>query len=218
MLKKIIIFLIIVCACSTVYAPPSKRVTIRISSISNVAFIHQNKDIICHADEKESIDFKLVVVVGRDRKTDNPVSVSALPHGAICSNNTFHWVPNENQSGIYEITFSARLPRSKVDQKVIISISNNMLRMRVGETYREFLKAYDPDGDMIRIIFVGPPRGFFTCALMPEERSVSWTPSSDQIGVHEFTILAIDMPKDGGEFIHIIEKQDVRHMSITVDP
>ena len=47
---------------------------------------------------------------------------------------------------------------------------------------------------------------------------MAWTPTIHQVGIHDFTIIAIDYPRDSsGELIQEIQKRDTRYMRIVVE-
>jgi hypothetical protein len=218
MFKKflILLFFFVFLSSPAFAPPPTKKPTIRVDSI-NSTLVEQGKSIICYADEEETISFKLSIVIRGSVDNSIPIKASALPAGSTYVNNIFRWIPNENQSGDYEINFSAKARRAKLKQKVNISVSNNILSIQFRDTYTKVFKAVDPDGDVVKIMVVGPPEGS-TVSSSSDQRTFTWTPTINQIGIHKFTIIAIDMPKDeNGNLIQIIQKSDVRYMKITVN-
>jgi hypothetical protein len=217
MFKKflILLFFFVFLSSPAFAPPPNKKPSMRVDPI-NGALLVQGKSIICYADEEETIDFKISIVVQGSVDDSISVTTSPLPAGSTYVNNIFSWTPNENQSGDYEINFSAKVRRAKLKQKVNISVSNNIFSIQFRDTYAKVFKAVDPDGDVVKIMVVGPPEGS-TVSSSTDQRTFTWTPTINQIGIHKFTIIAIDMPKDeNGNLIQIIQKSDVRYMKITV--
>jgi hypothetical protein len=206
-------FIAVAVLASVSYAPPpSQKINILISPIDKTVLLaEKNKNIVSHIDEEELISFKVVTNI-----SDVFVTTSSLPQGSTFIDGVFKWTPNKDQSGAYEVLFSAKYRNSKDRQKVIIYVFDNILDIKVGQTYNKVLNVYDPDGDSVRIMLVSPPVGLTVQNNGPGSGLISWTPISSQKGVHEFMVVAIDLPQVDGGLVHVIQKQDVRNMRITV--
>lgn len=221
MFKKFIVFCISMILVGVVYAPPPKKVKVEITPIGDTVLLKRKKDLEVNADEEEKVNFKARGVVDNGA-WEIPALPDTLPIGSNYDHLTgiFEWTPTKEQSGSYSIIFKSRIYGGKESKrKVKILVFNNIFTMRVGETWNQKFKAIDPDKDFVVIMIIMPPRNIQVKAKRPNERSLTWTPTISQVGIHEFPITAVDFPKDeNGTVIQILQKKDIRQMKITVEP
>jgi len=218
MIKKFIIFCAFMILGGIAYAPPLMKVEVRVYSIGETVLLEKpNKDIEIHVDEEEQISFKVKGIINNVREI--AAMTRSIPSGSSYDvlSGVFTWTPTEDQSGQYNLIFTSRTYTSLDTQKIIILVSDNIVKMKVGEIWEQHFKAIDPDGDMVRIVVIRPPRGILFQRRRANERYLRWVPTISQVGIHNFSIIAIDFPRDeNGNFIRIIQKQDIRYMRIIV--
>ncbi|MBN1816840.1 MAG: SBBP repeat-containing protein [Sedimentisphaerales bacterium] len=130
---------------------------------------------------------------------DNPISYSAspLPRRAQFQSGTFTWIPDYDQAGIYEITFSATDGDLWDSETITISVLNTNRPPQVdeianrtifeNETVSFMVSASDRDADPLDYQAENLPAG----ALF-EEQLFAWTPGFDQAGEYLITFVADD--------------------------
>jgi hypothetical protein len=146
-------------------------------------------------NENEPLSFS---ISASDSDNDSiTYSASGLPSGATFSGQDFNWTPTFDQAGSYQVTFTASDGQDQDSETITITVANvnrapvmsDLGDQSVDEsnTLAFSVSANDPDGDAITYSATGLPSGAtFT------DSSFSWTPTTDQVGTYDLTIIASD--------------------------
>ncbi|MHC4517824.1 MAG: putative Ig domain-containing protein [Planctomycetota bacterium] len=160
------------------------------NGVPNLAAI-DNKSV----NENESLSFS---ISASDPEND-PITYSAtgLPSGASLSGQNFLWTPAYDQAGTYQVTFTASDGQDQDTQAITITVVNvnrAPVLSSVGDQSVDeaspmtfSVSASDPDGDTITYSASGLPTGASFA-----DGTFNWTPTSEQVGSFELTIVASD--------------------------
>ena len=142
------------------------------------------------------LSFDLSVI--DDDEDDVTFSVSGQPEGAVLSGSTFSWTPGFDQSGTYDVTFTADDGQGDTDSETItitVGDANRAPELSAigdqivgeAETLNLTLAATDPDEDEVSFSVTEAPAG-----ASLTDASFVWTPSFDQSGSYTLTFTATD--------------------------
>jgi len=147
-------------------------------------------------------------------------STSELPAGATLVDNgngqaDFHWVPADNQAGVYHITFTVKDGELSDSKNVAITVSRvnrppefSLIGDKTvdeGKLLEFNLSAEDPNNDTLTYSASNlPPGAFFS----PKKRLFSWLPNYDQQGEYTARFKVTDGFLEDVEEIKIIVNDD----------
>ncbi|MBI4650916.1 tandem-95 repeat protein, partial [Candidatus Desantisbacteria bacterium] len=127
------------------------------------------------------------------------ITVSGLPDKAVFdTTNTFKWIPDYNQSGIYTLIFNVS-DGILNNTKIVNMIVNNTNRAPVLEVIGDKIinenqmleftvTAIDPDGDNLKFTVGGLPDG----AIFDSTNTFKWLPVYNQAGIYIVTFIVTD--------------------------
>ena len=135
-------------------------------------------------------------------------TASALPTGATFSTGSFGWTPQYEQSGSYNVTFTAT-DGTETDSETITITVGNVNRPPVLEAIGSqsidessllsfSLSATDADGDSITYSAATLPTGSAFAS-----QTFTWTPGYEQAATHEVTFTASDGAAEDSEAVAI---------------
>lgn len=160
--------------------------------------------------ENESLTFSISATDAENSPDALTYSASGLPSGATFSGHSFSWTPGYDQAGSHEITFVVSDGLAQNSETITVSVANvNRPPALTGISDRSVdensmlaftISASDPDGGSLTYSASPMPAGANFSG-----QSFTWTPTSDQVGVHQITFIASD-----GEL------QDSQTISVTV--
>ncbi|MHC4500354.1 MAG: LamG domain-containing protein, partial [Planctomycetota bacterium] len=148
-------------------------------------------------------------------------SVENPPSGATFADQTFNWTPGYDQTGTYQVTFTASDSRAHDSETVTIITVGNTNRAPVLAAIGDrsvnenvalsfTVSATDADGDTISYSIAALPSGA-TFA----NQTFAWTPTHSQMGSHQVTFTASDGQLEDSETITIVVSVDVLAPSVT---
>ena len=149
-------------------------------------------------------------------------SATNLPTGATFNNQTFLWTPDNDQAGIYLITFTADDGLAQATTTTQITVTNTnrppALTPLDNKTTNEnqqltfTVNATDPDNDNVTITADNLPEGA-TFA----NRQFIWTPDNNQSGVYTIGFTADDGLAQSSTTTQITvnETAQITHITIT---
>jgi len=135
-------------------------------------------------------------------------SAQLLPTGAAFGNQTFSWMPDYEQAGAYQVTFTASDGVAEDSETITITVTNTnrapvLLAIgdkSVGEngSLGFTISASDPDGDAITYSTPALPAG---AAFI--NQAFSWAPDFGQVGTYQVTFTVSDGQAQDSETISI---------------
>ena len=141
----------------------------------------------------------LTISVSASDPDGDPITYStgSLPSGASFSGQSLTWTPTYEQSGVYQVTFTASDGTSEATETISITVAN-VNRAPVltslsdqssdGASPLTFaVAAADPDGDTLTYSASGLPSGATFV-----DGGFSWTPAANQIGAYDITFAVSD--------------------------
>jgi len=179
----------------------SETITITVNNVNRAPILDPVGD--KSVDENQPLAF---TVTASDPDAEDTVALSAsvLPAGASFTPATgaFDWTPTYDQSGSYDVTFTATDDGVPVltDSETITITVDNVNRAPVLDPIGDksvlqdsalafTITASDPDDDGITFSPTGLPAG---ASLGELTGQFSWTPTADQVGLHDVTFIATD--------------------------
>ena len=199
MLRTIVFGILLLCACVN-----GADITILDSQGGSEETVSFKK-----VDEGEYFAFSLSAN-GRDIKARNMPQGATLAKNPIDSSFLFQWEPTDVQSGHYSIGFYAGEPNDLTYKSVRIIVSNTKFMITAEKEFSYLFAATDPDNDDVILTMENLPQGATFVGNSVGPKLFTWTPSADQLGVHQMVLTATDNPPDGNA------KQDVSTIEITV--
>ena len=128
------------------------------------------------------------------------------------------WKPQGDQVGINRVVISASDINYTVYQDFWVTVINSndvpvitsqpVTTALQGIPYSYQVQAYDPDGDEIRFSLNGFPAGM---VIGPITGLISWTPTSDQVGIDNVTVEVTDLkdePANQSFFVNVVNVND----------
>lgn len=166
-------------------------------------------------NEGETLSF---IVPASDPDGDKiTLSADNLPQGAEFNAATGEliWIPSYQQSGRYELSFTAQA-NGKSDSQTVSVIVNDFTNyedsppviadisdqeVAEGSSLNFKVTASDPDGDEVTLSAVNLPQG---AEFNAETRELSWTPNYQQAGNYSFSIKAAANGKTTTEEVEVV--------------
>jgi len=148
-------------------------------------------------DEGEAFSFRVVNDITIAPLTS--IRVWNAPVGSTFSNGIFFWTPRDNQSGMYNVSFSIfdTTTSQTVFSTIRIVVDNTNFDLRVNKLFEYLFTATDPDNDQVEITVTGLPSGATFTGGQFSPKVFSWRPTKRQKGNHQMIITATDFPSNG---------------------
>jgi hypothetical protein len=116
---------------------------------------------------------------------------------------TFDWTPTYDQSGVYSVAFVAEDDSSAADTEIVDITVNNVNRspeldtipwysVPAGSTLVFTVTASDPDGSIPSLAATSLPNGADFIDHDDGTGTFTWTPTADQVGLHQVVFHASD--------------------------